>query len=132
MEVAAGPDLHRCHRASGYAHDPERGVARFVADEGDPATIGRPARRGVIAGAVRELERPASFAAHQPKLVALPAEIGAVNHALAVRGPIGTRFPGGLFIPDLPERSAGARFHPPESSRAPDLLPIAHQDQLFT
>ena len=81
--------------------------------------------------AVGELERIRPVGRHQPELVPLAPEVGAVDHPPAVAAPVGPRLPGGLLVADLPRRRAPARAsHAPESARAPDVAAVGDQDQL--
>src|SRR5206468_1598100 len=89
-------------------HHPQRRVAAFVGDVRNPLAVVRPARRRDIELAVAQRKGIAPLARHQPQLIPLTAQIGAVPDARAVGRPIGTRFPRRLFVAKLTQRRAGA------------------------
>src|SRR5437773_7047231 len=60
----------------------------------------------------------------------LAAEVGAVDDALAVGGPVGTGSPRGLFVADLARHRARPRRHAPESARPVDVAPVRHEEEL--
>src|SRR5205823_1226899 len=106
-------------------------VAAFVRDICDPPAVARPARRRGIELPVRERKHVAAFAGHEPQLIPLAAEVGAVDHSGAVRGPVGPRLPGRLLVADLPQRRSRRRGHAPEPAAAVDMPAIRNEDQLF-
>ena len=66
--------------------------------------------------AVGQLERIRPVRRHEPELIPLAAEIGAVHHPAAVAAPVGPPLPGRLLVPDLarshhPGEPASARSH---------------------
>src|SRR2546425_12659423 len=90
-----------------------------------------PGRRRVEV-AVGERKGVAAVARHQPQLVPLAAEVGAVDDPFAVGTPVGARLPGRLLVAQLARRGApsGARRHAPEPARAVDMPAIGHEDDL--
>src|SRR5207253_7770510 len=73
----------------------------------------------------------AAFAGHEPQLIPLAAEVGAVDHSGAVRGPVWPRLPGRLLVADLAQRRSGRRGHAPEPAAAVDMPAIRNEDQLL-
>src|SRR2546426_6990525 len=60
----------------------------------------------------------------------LAAEVGAVNDAPAVGGPVGMGLPRGFFVADLAWHRARPRRHAPESARPVDVATVRHEDEL--
>ncbi len=87
----------------------------------------RPSRRGCIEFAVRKREWIAAVCGHDPQLVPLPSEIGAVNHTFSVRRPVGPRFPCCFLITDF--ASFAADLHPPKAASAVDVVSVRDIDQ---
>ena len=87
--------------------------------------VRRPAGRRGVELAIGELERVAAVGRHQPELVPLPAEVGAVHHAPTVAAPVGPRLPGGLLVADLarPGHSARAAIRQ-NPAGAPDVAAV--------
>src|SRR6266516_2573177 len=90
-----------------------------------------PARRCRIEFAIREGKGIAALARHEPQLIPLPAEVGAVHDARAVRRPVGPRLPGRLLVTQLARRGAGARLHPPKSSGAVKMPAVRDENELL-
>ena len=128
--VASLRRLDRLLASARHLDHPERRVAALVRDVGDPRPIPRPAWRGRIELPVGEGERVATLAGHEPQLIPLATEIGAVHDALAVRRPVGSGFPVGLLVPQLAHRCAGGGGHAPEPACPMDVPAIRDQDQL--
>src|SRR5690348_4491749 len=116
--------------AAGDFNDSECGVPALIRDVGDARSIGRPAGGGGVTGFIRELERVATVAGHEPELVPLTSEIGAIHHALTVPAPVGASLPGGLLVTKLVRLGTGVRGHAPETAGSPDVPPIGDEDQL--
>ena len=92
----------------------------------------RPPGRRRVEVAVGERKGVAAVARHQPQLVPLAAEVGAVDDAFAVGGPVGARLPGRLLVAQLARRghASRARRHAPEPARAVDVPAIRDADDL--
>src|SRR2546427_1562924 len=132
LAVAALTDGDLLAAAAGQLDHPQRGVAAFVRDVGDPAAVMRPPGRRRVEVAVGERKGVAAVARHQPQLVPLAAEVGAVDDAFAVGGPVGARLPGRLLVAQLARRghASRARRHAPEPARAVDVPAIRDEDDL--
>ena len=129
IPVTTSPRHHGLERSARHRKQLKRGVAARVADERDALSVGRPARRRLVAVAVGELKRVAAGCGRQPEIVALAPEVGAVDHSPAVAGHVGTRLPGGFLVADLPHGAAGAGFQAPDTSASPDLSPVRDQHE---
>jgi hypothetical protein len=128
----APPLLHPHSRPLGSRNlqDPEGGVAGLVGDVGDAGPVRRPARRRRVVVAVGDRERVSPLGGHEPELVPLTAQVGAVDHALPVPGPVRTRLPARLLLAHLAQGRPGSGVHAPEAAGAPDASPVRDQEQL--
>ena len=110
--------------------DPQRRVPTLIRDVGDVLAVVGPARGSGVEVTVGDRKGIAAFARHQPQLMPLAAEVGAVDDAPAVGGPVGTGLPRGFFVADLPRHRARPRRHPPESARSVDVAPVRDEEKL--
>src|SRR5881628_3129530 len=110
--------------------DPQRRVPTLIRDVGDMLAVVGPARGSGVEVTVGDRKGIAAFARHQPQLMPLAAEVGAVDDAPAVGGPVGTGLPRGFFVADLPRHRARPRRHPPESARSVDVAPVRDEEKL--
>src|SRR2546429_378766 len=104
--------------AARHIDDPQRRIAALVGDVSNVLAVVRPARRGRVELAIGERKWIAALARHQPQLIPLSAEVGAVNDSLAIGRPIWPSLPGRFFVAQLAQRGAGARLHAPEAAAA--------------
>src|SRR3972149_1480453 len=81
--------------------DPERSISIFVRNKCNFLSVTRPSRSRYIKLSVGKWKRISSFGSHDPELVPLPAQVRTVDDAFAVRRPVRSRFPCGLFVPDF-------------------------------
>src|SRR5207245_2952082 len=105
-------------------------VPPLVRDVGDMTAVARPARRRGVELAVGEGKHVPPVGGHEPQLIPLAAEVGAVHDAGAVGGPVRTRLPRSLLVPDLAQRRAGSGVHAPESTRPVDMPAVRYDQQL--
>src|SRR5262245_52318150 len=72
----------------------------------------------------------AGVGGRQPELVALAAEVRAVDDPAPVARPVGMRLPVRLLLADERHRSSRLRLHAPEAAGAPDLPAVRYEDEL--
>src|SRR3989454_4750794 len=92
--------------------------------------VARPARRRGVELAVGEGKHVPPVGGHEPQLIPLAAEVGAVYDAGAVGRPVGARLPRRLLVADLAQRRAGSGVHAPESTRPVDMPAVRYDQQL--
>src|SRR5258708_19785203 len=78
------------------------GRSRPVTDKGDELSIRRPSRICLVPVAVGNRKRVAALCRHQPEVLPLTAEIGAVDHTRAVGGKFTHAFPLGSSLTIFP------------------------------
>src|SRR6266436_8998082 len=108
------------------------GRSRPVTDKGDELSIRRPSRICLVPITIGNWERVATLCRHQPQVLPLTAEIGAVDHARAVWGKIRAGFPAGFFVMNFVRFGAGFRFHQPEAAGAMDVAAVGDEENFLS
>src|SRR5919197_316996 len=116
--------LHAQFLGSWDLHDPQRRIAALVRDIGDSLSIMRPARRRHIEFAVAQRKWITTLARHDPQLIPLAAEVGAVDDLATIGRPVGPRFPCRFLVPQLAQRRTGPRVHAPEPAGAVNVTAV--------
>src|SRR5437868_15465468 len=88
-------------RAANDLLDPERGMARFVADVANPAAIRRKACLGTIEFTEGQRQRCGTLHGRQPELLPLAAVITAEQDSPPIRSDLRLREPRRFFAEDF-------------------------------